>query len=375
MKITASEPGVFVSAGAHVAMLVATLVVFSDAPKFQEAQESIPVEVITDQQFNQIMRGEKTATETKPLPPRADKISDVTETRPTPVIREARIDTAAPTQEGKREPDPGRDDKATPAPPAEAAQPPVPPRPEPVKEPPRPEPPKAQEKAEPKKPEPPKEAEAIEPLKAQKPKDEPKKQAEAPVPPRIPPRPRETPPEPPKLDQVAKLLEQTKASEKPAAKPKSGDEQAQKARTDPTEIARLLSREDAQQRASTGQAVSRQTSLGSATANAAKMSPSLWAALDGYMQDQYKQCWSYLGMSATNRYIPQIKVEYTKDGALAAQPILNNPPSDPSLTSLAESAMRAVRRCNPLKIPVQYQPYFDQWRSRVLRFDPEEMQG
>ena len=377
MKTSAFEPGVIISSVAHVALLMSTLVVFSEAPKFQEAQESVPVEVITDEQFNQIMRGEKTAKETRPQPPRADKVAEVTETQPTPVIREAKIDTAAPTPEGKREPDPGRDNKAVPTPPQEAVQPPAPPKPEPepVKEPPRPEPPKAQEKAEPQKPEPPKEAEAIEPLKAQKPKDEPKKQAEAPVPPRIPPRPRETPPEPPKLDQVAKLLEQTKAREKPAAKPKSGDEQAMKARTDPTEIARLLSREDAQQRASTGQAVSRQASLGSATANAPKMSPSLWAALDGYMQDQYKQCWSYLGMSATNRYIPQIKVEYSKDGTLAAQPVLNNPPSDPSLTSLAESAMRAVRRCNPLKIPVQYQPYFDQWRSRVLRFDPEEMQG
>jgi colicin import membrane protein len=105
------------------------------------------------------------------------------------------------------------------------------------------------------------------------------------------------------------------------------------------------------------------------------MSPSLWAALDGLMQEQYKQCWSYLGMGSTGRYIPQIQVEYHKDGSLAIQPVLKNPPSDPSLTSLAESALRAVRRCNPLKIPAQYQPYFEQWRARILRFDPEEMQG
>jgi colicin import membrane protein len=374
MKFSASEPGVVVSAAAHAALLLATLVVFSDAPKFQEAQESVPVEVITNEQFNQIMRGEKTAKETKPLPPRADKVADVTETRPTPVTREAKVDTAAPTPEGKREPDPGRDDKPVPTPPKIAAEPPVPPIPEPVKEPPRPEPPKAQEKAEPKKPEPPKEAEAIEPLKAQKPKDEPKKQAEAPVPPRIPPRPRETPPEP-RLDQVAKLLEQKKTDERPAAKLKSGDEQAMKAKTDPTEISRLLSREAAQQRVSTGQTLNRQASLGTATANAPKLSPSLWAALDGLMQEQYKQCWSYLGMSSGHRYIPQIKVEYTKDGALVGAPALLNPPSDPSLTSLAESAVRAVRRCNPLKIPAQYQPYFEQWRARILRFDPEEMQG
>jgi colicin import membrane protein len=375
VKISASEPGVIVSAAGHAAMLLATLVAFSSAPPFQEAQESVPVEVITNEQFNQIMRGEKTAKDIKPLPPRADKVAENTETRPTPVTREAKVDTAAPLQEGKREPDPGRDDKPTPTPPKQAAEPPVPPIPDPVKEPPRPEPPKAQEKAEPKKPEPPKEAEAIEPQKAQKPKEEPKKTVEAPTPPRLPPRPKEKDPEPPKLDQVAKLIEQKRNDDKPASKPKSGAEQALKAKTDPSEIAQLLSRESAQQRASTGQAINQRASLGTATANAPKMSPSIWAALDGLMQDQYKQCWSYLGMNATNRYIPQIKVEYTKDGSLAAEPILNNRPSDPSLTSLAESAMRAVRRCNPLKIPAQYQPYYEQWRSRVLRFDPEEMQG
>ena len=43
--------------------------------------------------------------------------------------------------------------------------------------------------------------------------------------------------------------------------------------------------------------------------------------------------------------------------------------------SLADSAMRAVRKCNPLRIPAQFAPYFDQWKNRTLRFDPEEMLG
>jgi len=356
VKFKASNPGTVISALGHAALLAATLVVFSDAPQFKEAEESVPVEVITNEQFNQIMRGEKTAKETKPLPPRAEKISEQTETRPTPVIKEAKVDTAAPVQAGKREPDPGQDEKPVPAPQQKQVTPtppPTPKPPEPVKEPP--------------KPEPPKEAEVLE---KQKPQEQ--KKVETPVPPKIPPRPKE--PEPPKVDQVAKLLEQKK-DDKPAQKAKSGDEQAMKAKTDPTEISRLLSREQAQQRASTGQQLSKTASLGTASANAPKMSPSLWAALDGLLQDQYKQCWSYLGMSSGQRYIPQIKVEYAKDGALVGQPSLLNPPSDPSLNTLAESAVRAVRRCNPLKIPAQYQPYFEQWRARILRFDPDEMQG
>ena len=37
----------------------------------------------------------------------------------------------------------------------------------------------------------------------------------------------------------------------------------------------------------------------------------------------------------------------------------------------AESALRAVRRCNPLRIPAQYQPFYDQWKDWVVGFDPE----
>jgi colicin import membrane protein len=35
--------------------------------------------------------------------------------------------------------------------------------------------------------------------------------------------------------------------------------------------------------------------------------------------------------------------------------------------------MRAVRRCNPLRIPAQYQPFYEEWKARRVRFDPEEM--
>jgi len=147
VKISALQPGGLVSAGGHVALLLATFVAFSDAPKFQEAQESVPVEVITDAQLNEIMRGEKTAKDVKPVPLRADKIAPTTETRPTPVVREAKVDTAAPVPQGKREPEPGRDDNLVPAPPRPQATPAPQPKPEPVKEQPRPEPPKAPEKA------------------------------------------------------------------------------------------------------------------------------------------------------------------------------------------------------------------------------------
>ena len=73
--------------------------------------------------------------------------------------------------------------------------------------------------------------------------------------------------------------------------------------------------------------------------------------------------------------MPQLEVNYLANGALAREPKLRNPPTDPSLMPLAESALRAVKTCNPLRVPAQFQPYYNEWKDRILRFDPEEMMG
>ena len=411
MKVSWSEPGLIVSAAVHAALLLATLVAFSDTKPFTEAQESIPVEMITDTQLNQIMKGEKSAKEIKQLQ-KADKVSDKTETKPEPPLAEAKRDIPTPPPPLKRIPDPGEDDKPEqPAPlQKQAAVPPTPPvRPEPPKpEPPIPTPPvvprptvpqKAAEKDEEDEPE---EAEPIDKKPPPRPKKpEPPKPEDKPEPPKPPVK--LTPPTPPKaetkpdapkpkFDQVAKLLEQKKLEEmanasskadakpdakpstKPASKPRSGDESSEPQRKfNPGDISKLLSKEAPQRKASTGSEVSQHASLGSPTANAPKMSPSLWGQLDGLLQEQYKQCWSYIGLGAGQKYIPQVKVSYRPDGSLAAQPQLVNPPSDPNLRSLADSAVRAVQKCNPLRIPTQFQQYYEQWKGRIVRFDPEEM--
>lgn len=369
MRIDASQPGFYVSGAAHVLLLLAALLSFSWAPKFEDAQETVPVQVITDQQFNQIEKGEKTAKQVLPKPAvRVDKQADVPEPKPRPPIAEAKVDVPSPPPPPRRVPDPGEDQR----PPAPAQQQTAalpPPRPEEKPTPPVPLPP---ERPQPDtKPPPPPEAEAIDPpLPPERPR------------PVVKDVPKPLPPQRPKFNQIAKLLEQKKldqlikSADAPASRPRSSDQPSDtKDEMNPSEIARLLSREAPQQRASTGRELEQVASLGSPTANAAHMSPSMWGALDGLLQEQYKQCWSYLGLDDEHRYIPQIKVEYRADGALAIQPSLLNPPSDPSLRSLADSALRAVRRCNPLKIPAQYAPYFNQWKARILRFDPAEMAG
>lgn len=361
MKLSTGDPGIVVSGVGHAALLVAMLVAFAGAKQFDDAQESIPVDMVTDAQFAQIMKGAKTEKEIKPQPLRVDKVADLTETHKVPPVVEAKTDVPTPPPRLRPVQNPGQDDQLQPAP-APPTPPPPPPRPVDL----------AKAKTKPTPPPKP-DAEAIlPPQPPPRPKDEPKKpDVTPPLPPvrpaqNNPPKPK--PDDKLKLDEVAKLIN--------ATRPKSGDETADpQPRLDLTQVSQLLSKEAPQQRAATGRDLSHVASLGSSTASAAKMSPSLWGQLDGLIQEQYKQCWSYLGLNNGDQYIPEINVQFTPDGALIGQPTLRNPPGDPNLRSLADSAMRAVQRCNPLKIPPQYAPYYDQWKSRILRFDPEEMAG
>lgn len=363
MKLRPSEPGLFISAFAHASLLAAALVSFSSEPrKFTDGAEAIPVDMITESQFNEVVKGVRDAKLSDEPKPVVDRVGETQINRPQPVVRESKVDIAAPPPPEQREPAP-----PVPTPPQTAA--PTPPPPPARAEPPKPEPPKP----EPAKPEPPKpEAEAVEPPKPPpRPRDPPKPEPPKPEPPKPPPRPQM------QADQIAALLEQKKKEEqaKPPARPPSGREQEPQRRFDPNSISQLLSKEDPGQRASTGQSVNSTASLGNPNATGQRMSPSLWGQLDGYLIEQYKRCWSYIALGPSARYVPQIEVAYNANGSLAREPRLRNPPSDPNLRALADSALRAVRQCNPLRIPPQFQPYYNEWKDRILRFDPDEMSG
>lgn len=371
MKFRPSEPGFYISAALHGALLAGALVSFSETRKFTDAAEAIPVDMITESQFNEVVKGVREAKLAETPKPVVDRVAEKEESKPKPVVNEAKVDIAAPPPP-MREPEP----PAPPEPPQQMAAPPEPPPPRPpeppkAEPPPKPEPPKPEPKPEPPRPQ---AAEAVDPPKP---------------PPTPPPRPRDLPkaepkPAPPKpaakpqLDrtQIADLLEKQKREEEAKkARPPSGREPDQQRRFDPNSIAQLLSREEPGQRASTGRTVNQTASLGNPNATGQRMSPSMWGQLDGYMIEQYKRCWNYISLGPTARYIPQIEVSFNASGGLAREPRLRNQPSDPALRALADSAMRAVRQCNPLRIPAQFQPYYNEWKDRILRFDPDEMSG
>jgi colicin import membrane protein len=354
------NPGFAVSGSVHIGLLALALISFSQTPQQTSEQESIPVAIVSSEQLSQVMKGEKTAAEVKERQ-RSEKVAETADPTAKSSPVDAPKDVAAPPSPLKRQEDAAH---------AEPQEPASPPQPSAALPPPRPS------------------QDSFKPVL----KSEPVKDAAAPLPkqradeegPEAVPQPAQTKPvqaapKPvPKFkpDQLAKLLEHEKQKEakKPAAKPKSGDEAAQPQRKfDLGDIAKFLNKEAPQQKHARSHELSQIASLGAPSASAAKMSPSLWDQLDGLLQEQYKRCWSFSGLGAQQKYIPEIHVQYRPDGGLIGQPELLNPPSDPDLRALAESALRAVRRCDPLRIPAQYQPYYDQWKGRIVRFDPEEM--
>ncbi|MGD9539598.1 MAG: cell envelope biogenesis protein TolA, partial [Methylocystis sp.] len=130
MKISRSEPGLPLSSAIHAGLLLAALVLFSDK-RFDDAAEMVAIDLVTDSDLNQIMKGEKTAREIKPTP-RVDKVAPEAEAKPEPPLAEAKKDVATPLPPARPLPQPSADE-AEPTPPKRvAAQPPKPePQPKP----------------------------------------------------------------------------------------------------------------------------------------------------------------------------------------------------------------------------------------------------
>jgi outer membrane biosynthesis protein TonB len=303
------------SAALHGALLGLLLLGFAAAPKFADSPEAIAIETVTLSELNQIANGEKNA---KPAP------------------------------------------QATPAPPPPppdlraSVEPTSPPQPTPT---PPPKPEAAPSKAE-----------------TPPPKSAPPPKAEATLPPQpevMPPeRPQPPSPPPPKLAiQEAPVAPPERPKDPAPEKPKPAHN------FDPNAIAKLIGQ------GKTATAAPSQTAAGATPQglphhDAPHMSMSMASALDAWLTESYLNCWTPPpGMPDGDTYVAQIKVVFNSDGTLSGRPVLLNPPSDRAWRAHAESAMRAVRKCDPLKVPAEYMPFFDQWKVETIHFDPRETQG
>lgn len=178
--------------------------------------------------------------------------------------------------------------------------------------------------------------------KKEEPKPEPKQEVAAPLPPK-----RQPPPPRPKTPS--------------AAKSKDRD-------FNPDQIAALLDRREPNAQRAAAQP-SQTGAFGASTGNAPRLTQSEIDAL----RAQIQACWNPpIGAAKAEDLIVLVRVQFRTDGTLAADPQVVNRGSSPYFQVAAESATRAVRRCQPYTLPAAK---YEVWRDVEVTFDPRDMFG
>jgi hypothetical protein len=104
---------------------------------------------------------------------------------------------------------------------------------------------------------------------------------------------------------------------------------------------------------------------------AVKMSTKQWQSLDEAFAEQLRHCWTAPAQADDDRpFVAKIKVEFSPDGALLDKPTLLNAPTDPAWKAQAALALKAVKNCKQLNIPASFGPYYAEWKTRIINFDP-----
>jgi colicin import membrane protein len=304
------------SVGLHVAVLLASVVTFVAKPYSTPPAEALPIDIISSTEFSQYMAGSKTAPKPTPTPkPLVEKVADA---KP--------VDDPAQKITEKQEIKTASTDP-TPPPPEKK------PDPKPEKKPdPKPEP-KPEQKAEKadvkdqKQPDP--IAEALQKDAAKKPD---------------------------------KKVEEKKAEAKPVPKP------VKEYKFNPSQMAALLDKRAPQRLASAGAELNATASLGLANANAMTLSQSEIDAL----RAQIQACWNLpAGAADIKDIVVHVRLTLNQDGSLAADPVPVNRGTG-AFQVVAESALRAVRRCAPYRLPVAK---YEVWKEVEVNFDPRQMFG
>ncbi len=350
------KAGLVTSTVLHVVVLGFGLVSLSAPPAFEAGDvESLPVDIVPIETLTQIQEGDKKSplTETPaPLPtkrpdvvPDARKVGDGdvdTEAAPVPDTKPKPVETAAlpkPSPEPAPQPDPKPEPET--AQPQESEPEPVPatelkPEPQPRQEV-KPDP--APDAVEP---------ESTEAESAQLPQSAPAPQAR---------------PQPPKA-QTAKAPER-KTSEKPATK-QAKQPESQEKEFDADEVAALLNK----QKPSGGGAKrsAQEASLGGRSQTSDKLSQSEMDAL----RQRLGGCWNVpAGVDDAEALRVSVRFRLDRSGNLEGRPeVIKGGGSSGARRIAAESAVRAVQKCEPFNLPSDK---YDTWAEIVVNFDPSDM--
>lgn len=299
------------SVALHVAVLGWGLVSFAAKSLEAPPPESMPVDIISADQFSKITAGSKTGDKDKPKP----LVEKIAEAKP--------VDDPV----GKISEKPPVETAVAPTPPPKPAEKPVEKKPEPVAE--------------------------------DKPKNEPK--------------PVEKKPDPPKVDTIAEALKKDEAKKptpKPEAKaaPTPPPKPKQERTFDQSKIAALLDKRDPTRAAATGSELNSQASLGSARGTAQTLSQSELDAL----RARLTRLWNVqAGTERPEELIVDIRIRLTPEKRLAAPPEIVSRGTSPRYQAAADAAMRAVLQGQPYDMlrPATY----DQWKDMIVTFDPRQM--
>jgi hypothetical protein len=103
-----------------------------------------------------------------------------------------------------------------------------------------------------------------------------------------------------------------------------------------------------------------------------RMTSAQQAGFDTWLIKTYLACWKPPKQPTdADVYVAHVRLAYNPDGSLSKPAKLVNPPSDPALKPQAKSVLAAVENCNPLPVPAQYRPYYEQWKTKTVHFDPQ----
>jgi outer membrane biosynthesis protein TonB len=83
------------------------------------------------------------------------------------------------------------------------------------------------------------------------------------------------------------------------------------------------------------------------------------------------QCWSPPpGGLGAEQIVIKLRLKLNEDGTLVGYPTVANSDSSPFFQAAADSAVRAVYRCQPYELPSEK---YALWRDMILNFDPSDM--
>ena len=314
--------GYTISAIGHALVLGWGLVSFSAKPFEVSPTESVLADVISESEFNQLTAGLKTARQVTKPAPMVDKIGDVKEPPKDPVQKVSNKPEVQMT----------------------VAQPPAPQLPEikpPEQKPPASKPPEAAAQPADLKPEPDPIAEALR-------RDEAKQKEEA------------------KKLEEARKREEARRREEARKREEAKKREEVKSDLDRIETA-LLDKRAPQRQAVTGTMTNPTPSLGSTTGNAPQLSQNEIAMLKA----QLMGCWNPpVGVSEAKDLVVTVRFSLNRDGSLAGEPIVLNRGRNALFQVAAESATRAVRRCQPFRLPASK---YEAWQDVEVNFDPNDM--